>query len=300
MKLNRLLGITMELLRKKRVTATELAARFEVSVRTIYRDVELINQAGIPVASFPGADGGFELMEGYALTKQHFSVTDLSVIYNLLKGLEGAMGSHATALMRKLSSLQPALDGGDDAQVLFEISVRESEKDAVYPLYEALREHRVVAFTYTDASGKISERRAQPLNLYWGRGVWYLEAYCLSRKAKRWFRISRIADLEVTEEMFEPREVQGDPAGQEAAGIPVHLRFDLSAQTRVREQFPDEWVRCGDGIEVRTTFYVMEYAVSVVLSYGAKVEIVSPPELKEALVAEIHKMLKRYNLNQGG
>ena len=300
MKLNRLLGITMELLRKKRVTAAELASRFEVSVRTIYRDVELINQAGIPVASFTGADGGFELMEGYTLTKQHFSVADLSVIYNLLKGLEGAMGSHATTLMRKLSSLQPALDGGDDARILFEISVRGSEKDVVYPLYEALRQSRIVAFTYTDASGKISARRVQPVNLYWEHGVWYLEAYCLTRGAKRWFRISRIADLAVTEETFEPREIQDDTAGQEAAGIPVHLRFDTSVKTRVREQFPDEYVLSGDCIEVRTVFYVMEYAVSVVLSYGSKVEIVSPPELKEALMAEMNNILKRYARNQGG
>ena len=81
MKLDRLLGITMELL-TKRVTATALAARYEVSVRTIYRDVDLINQAGIPIASYPGADGGFELMSGFYLTRQHFSVDDfwLSII----------------------------------------------------------------------------------------------------------------------------------------------------------------------------------------------------------------------------
>lgn len=94
MKLDRMLGITMELLAKRRVTATELAARFEVSIRTIYRDVDLINQAGIPVASFTGTDGGFELMNGFFLTKQHFSVDDFSVIYNLLKGMKGAMGAN--------------------------------------------------------------------------------------------------------------------------------------------------------------------------------------------------------------
>ncbi|WP_353625960.1 HTH domain-containing protein [Bacillus sp. JCM 19041] len=86
MKLARLLGITMELLTKRRVTATDLAARFEVSIRTIYRDIELINQAGVPVASFSGADGGFELMNGFFLTKQTFSLDDLLLIYSLLKG----------------------------------------------------------------------------------------------------------------------------------------------------------------------------------------------------------------------
>jgi predicted DNA-binding transcriptional regulator YafY len=110
----------MELLTKKRVTATELAARFEVSVRTIYRDVEFISQAGIPVASFLGTDGGFELMDGFFLTKQHFSVDDFSMIYHLLRGVEGTIGGTFTSLMHKLGSLQPALlKGGYDHKMKF-------------------------------------------------------------------------------------------------------------------------------------------------------------------------------------
>ncbi|CAM4253115.1 HTH domain-containing protein [Paenibacillus macerans] len=119
-RLDRLLGITLELMAKKRVTAAQLAGKFEVSVRTVYRDVELINQAGIPVASFTGADGGFELMNGFFLTRQHFSLEDLSVIYSLLKAMEGAMGGTAASAMRKLASLHPALanEGSHEAVIL--------------------------------------------------------------------------------------------------------------------------------------------------------------------------------------
>lgn len=109
MRLDRLLGITLELMAKKRVTAAELAEKFEVSIRTVYRDVDLINQSGIPVASFSGADGGFELMNGFFLTRQHFSVDDLSVIYTLLKAMEGTMGNAVVPAMRKLVSLSPGL-----------------------------------------------------------------------------------------------------------------------------------------------------------------------------------------------
>ena len=201
-----MLGITMELLTKRRVTATELAVRFEVSIRTIYRDVDLINQSGIPVASFTGTDGGFELMNGFFLTKQHFSVDDFSVIYNLLKGMEGAMGGQSTSLMHKLSSLQPALlNGGIHDKIIFDMSTSESEKAIVHQLLHAINRTRVIAFSYTSATGTSSQRNVEPIKLYWERGAWYLEGYCLSHQAKRFFRVSRITELEMLDDHYHPR-----------------------------------------------------------------------------------------------
>lgn len=178
MRLDRLLGITLELMAKKRVTAAELADKFEVSVRTVYRDVELINQAGIPVASFTGADGGFELMNGFFLTRQYFSVDDLSVIYSLLKVMEGAMGGAVSPALRKLASLHPGLaNEGSQEAVVLGISVPEHERDIVQELFRAIRQSRVVQMAYTSASGSATERILEPLNLLWEKGVWYLEAY---------------------------------------------------------------------------------------------------------------------------
>lgn len=301
MRLDRLLGMTLELMTNKRVTAAELAARFEVSVRTVYRDIELINQAGIPVASFAGADGGFELMNGYFLTRQHFSVDDLSVIYTLLKAMEAAMGGAVSPAMRKLASLNPQLADEESREaVILSIGASDSEKEMVQELFRAVRQRRVVRLSYTSASGTPTERSVEPLNLLWEKGAWYLEGYCRLRQSKRYFRVSRIVSLDLDEEQFVPRSIPDEPERDDAQGIRAHLRFDQAVQARVLEQFAGECVLCGDGIEVHTTFYKKEYALSVIASYGTHVEIVAPAELRDNVIAHIEAIRQHYVKKQGG
>jgi predicted DNA-binding transcriptional regulator YafY len=296
MKLDRLLGITMELMTKKRVTATELASRFEVSVRTIYRDIDSINQSGIPVVSFSGTDGGFELMSGFFLAKQHFSIDDFSMIYSLLQSADRAVdGPNFKSLINKLGTLQPALlNEKRQNKMIFDISASEDEKEIILPLMKAIDQSKRIFLNYTNAYGQVSERRIEPLNLLWARGVWYLDGYCLSRKDKRYFRVSRMANLEVLDEPFHPKAEYKRPVQEQEQGINAHLRFDLTAQPRVFEQFPGEFTIQGDFIEVKTIFYSREYAVSVILSYGSKVEILSPDELKNDLIQEVNKIGKIY------
>lgn len=295
MKLDRLLGITMELMTKKRVTATELASRFEVSVRTIYRDIELINQSGIPVASFSGTEGGFEIMDGFFLTKQHFSIDDFSVIYSLLKSADGAVsGPKFKSLINKLGTLQPALlNEGRQEKIIFEISASEREKEIIFSLMEAIDQSKRITLTYTNAFGQLSDRKLEPLNLLWERGAWYLDGYCLSRKDKRYFRVSRMTNLDVSEEIFSPRAGYKRPVVH-AQGINVHLRFDLTSQPRVFEQFPGEFTLHRDFVDVETVFYVREYALSVILSFGSKVEILSPDDLKKDLFEKLNEIRKIY------
>ncbi|CAG5089412.1 HTH domain protein [Thermobacillus xylanilyticus] len=301
MRLDRLLGITLELMTKKRVTAAELADKFEVSVRTIYRDIELINQAGIPVVSYNGVDGGYELADGYFVTRQHFSVDDLSVIYSLLKAMEGAMGGAVSSAKRKLTSLHPKLADEERREtVVMGLSVPESERDQVQELYGAVRQRRVVRLSYTDAAGTTTERFVEPINLLWSKGAWYVEAYCRKVRAMRYFRVSRIERLDVTEERFIPRQLPKEPEQEETPGIRAHLRFDLSVRTRVLEQFPGECEYLGDCIEVRTTFYRKEYALSVIAGYGTKVEIVSPDELRDEIIAHLDTIRRHHAMKKGG
>ena len=300
-RLERLLGITLELMAKRRVTAAELADKFEVSVRTVYRDIERINQAGIPIVSFNGADGGYELADGYFVTRQHFTVDDLSVIYSLLKAMEGAMGGAVSSAMRKLSSLHPKLANDDGREtVVLALSVPESERHRARELYGAVRQRRVVRLIYTDAAGATSERFVEPMNLLWSKGAWYAEAYCRTKRAKRYFRVSRIERLEVTEERFVPRELPKEPEREGSTGIRAHLRFDAAVRTRVLEQFSGECEYLGDRIEVRTTFYRKEYALSVIAGYGTHVEIVSPDELRDEIIAHLDAVLRHHALKKGG
>lgn len=297
MKLHRMLAITLELMAKKRVRASDLAARFEVSTRTIYREIELINQAGIPVVSYTGADGGFELMDGFFLTKQQFTVQDFSVIYQLLQGMEGAVGDKFTLLKDKLGSLHPKLSSSEAAHdLLLDASTSQADKAVVRDIYYAIQQKRMIAFTYQNAAGAITERQLEPYRLLWERGVWYVEGYCLTRSASRLFRISRMKALQVSDELFQPRAVYtADEEEQDKPlGIYAHLRFDKSAEPRVSEQFADQCSYEGDYIDVQTVFYSEDYALSVVLSYGAKVVVLSPPELKEALLGKLQEIQGRY------
>lgn len=140
--------------------------------------------------------------------------------------------------MQKLSSLQPALLNGEyHDKIVFDMSTSEREKEIVQPLLHAINQNRVIAFSYTSATGTLSQRKVEPIKLYWERGAWYLDGYCLSHQAKRFFRLSRINKLEVLDDHFQLRVLSSIPAEEEAQGIHAHLRFDLTAQPRVFEQF---------------------------------------------------------------
>jgi predicted DNA-binding transcriptional regulator YafY len=295
MKLDRLLAITLELMAKKRVRASELAARFEVSTRTIYRDIERINLAGIPVASFTGADGGFELMDGFFLTKQHFTIQDFSVIYQILQGMEESVGGTLTTLKHKLGSLEPKLSQDSYAgDILIDMSTPPGEKEMVRTVYRSIEQNKVISFSYRSASGTVTNRTVEPIRLYWEKGVWYLEGYCQSRNAHRLFRTSRMSRLILTDESFQAKERQPDQQQELPVGIHAQLRFELTAEPRVTEQFQGECRHLGSHIEVETVFYSWDYALSVILSYGPKVVVVSPPELKDALLQTINDIRERY------
>lgn len=295
MKLDRMLAITLELMANKRVRASDLAARFEVSVRTIYRDIELINQAGIPVVSYTGADGGFELMDGFFLTKRHFTVQDFAVVYRLIQSVEGAVGGRFTLLKDKIGSLHPKLSNHEYTDdIMIDLSSSREDRKIVRVVYRAIQQKSVITFTYRSSSGTVTERRLEPSRLFWERGVWYLEGYCLSRLANRLFRVSRMTALQVSKETFLPREPKHVLSGDTPPGIHARLRFDQSAEPRVSEQFAGQCRYEGDCIEVETVFYSEDYALSVVLSYGSKVVVLSSPELKEALLGAIQDIQGRY------
>ncbi|HZG17021.1 MAG TPA: YafY family protein [Candidatus Bathyarchaeia archaeon] len=295
MRLDRLLAITLQLMAKKRVRASELAAQFEVSTRTIYREMELINQAGIPIVSIKGPNGGFELMDGFLLTKQHFTVQDFTTIYMLLQNIESAVGGKFTTLTHKVGSLHPKLskDGYPD-DILIDISTNPEEKVTVRTVYRAIEKKKIISFSYQSASNVRSERRIEPYRLYWERGTWYLEGYCLSRQSNRFFRISRMSRLQVLEESVQPKNPVRDLPENPSLGISAHLRFGPAAKQRVSEHFRGECRDCGSHIEVETVFYSIDYALSVLLSYGSNVVVLSPPELKDALLTTIRDIQTLY------
>lgn len=173
MKVDRLVSMIMILLEKRRVGAQELAAMFEVSPRTVYRDMEAINQAGIPVRSVPGVGGGFEIMPGYKVDRKAFSADDLSALLMGLTTLSGVMrGDEFTHALAKVRSFIPAEQAKvielKASQVVIDPSPWMGGKHIARHLdtiKEALQRSRLLSFTYTDGHGNRTERTVEPAQL---------------------------------------------------------------------------------------------------------------------------------------
>ncbi|WP_419875331.1 helix-turn-helix transcriptional regulator [Candidatus Pristimantibacillus sp. PTI5] len=306
MKLDRLLSITMTLLNQPRVSATELAERFEVSLRTIYRDMDSINQAGIPIVSFPGSDGGYEIMPGYRIDKQILSLDDFSSIISALRGAQSATDSwDIHGLLERIGALLPASSSSVNAgNVDFDFSPVPNDKEKIEPLHKAIKELRLVRFDYLDNKGQQTGRTVEPMGLFLKGYVWYLYGYCLTRQAIRVFRLSRILQLRSLSDSFVRRPYTLQDVEQQFMGqatftkVRAVLRFHPEAKTRVRDEFGfDKVIDNPDGtMSVITHYSSTERAIRNILSYSSLVTVIEPPDLIEELTRHIKKLAELYRI----
>lgn len=309
MKLDRLLAITMLLLNRKRVSAKELSDRFEVSLRTIYRDVETIQFAGIPVVSYPGSTGGYEIMDRYRLDRQFLSFEELNAIVVALKGIRTTMEDREIEpLLDKVGAMlgkseRDRATGAADRLVI-DINPWSSEADKakLASLKNAIRDHRVVRFSYTSGDGSQSIRSCEPMRLVLKGYVWYVYGYCLLREDFRIFRLSRIRDLDVTGPSFQRREEP--PQGELLRwGRRMHdrmlnlvLQFSPQLRAKVEDHFePDEIEQQPDGtVIVRIARPDEPWLYTYLLGYGADARVLEPPEAAAKLRALAESIVKLY------
>lgn len=216
MKIDRLVSIIMVLLDKERIGAQELADMFEVSPRTIYRDIDTINMAGIPIRSTPGMGGGFEIMQKYKIDKNVFSTADLSAILMGLSSLSDMIrGNELINTLAKVKSFIPADKANDIElkanQICIDLSSwigNQNTQSYLEIIKTALQDCRLVSFEYIAHHGKKTVRTVEPYQLVLKSGHWYFQGYCHIRNDFRLFRLSRISNLQMKEEKFEPRNYQ--------------------------------------------------------------------------------------------
>jgi predicted DNA-binding transcriptional regulator YafY len=309
MKLDRLLAITMTLLNQPRVSATALAERFEVSLRTIYRDMDAITQAGIPIVSFPGSDGGYEIMSGYRIDKQMLSLDDFSAICAALRGARSATAdSDMDGLLERIGALmapRPSAGAADAVPVDLDFTPVPNDKHKIALLQQAIKKLHIVRFEYLDNKGKETERSVEPMGLFLKGYVWYMYGYCLTRSDYRVFRLSRMLQLQLTTETFvrrpySLRDVEQQFMSQaDFAKVRAVLRFEPDVKTRVRDEFGyDQVTSHADGsLSVTAHYSSRERAVQNILSYSSYVTIVEPPELIAELQRHIRNMAANYQLS---
>jgi predicted DNA-binding transcriptional regulator YafY len=308
MKVDRLVSIIMILLDKKRIGAQELADIFEVSPRTIYRDIDTINMAGIPVCSTSGVGGGFEIMQKYKIDRKVFSTADLSAILMGLSSVSNMIrGDELVNALAKVKSFIPA-DRAKDIelkanQIYIDLSPWMGNRN-IQPYLEiiktALQESKLLSFEYADRYGNKTTRTAEPYQLVLKSSHWYLHGYCHKRNDFRLFRLSRISNLQMKEETFTPRDYQKPQLDftdiLATMQTKIKIRIHKSVMDRVLDYCTYEHF-LPDGDEhyiVSFPFIENEYYYNILFSFGDKCECLEPLHIRIEMKRRVYDIATLY------
>jgi len=306
LKIDRLIGITMYLLNRDVVPAKELAERFEVSVRTIVRDIGALAIAGIPISSSTGASGGYEILDTFKLNKQIITMDDYLFLITALKGMCSAYDSKKiNATLEKL--LTAGRCEAEEQRVFIDFGVvREGDSIAEYvrQIEEAIHDKVTVEFRYTDGAGRQSRRRVEPLALHYRWYAWYLLAYCTDKNDYRFFKLNRMENITVAGELFshahgnipELLERQWSSDGRRCCR--VKLLCKAQARAPVIEYLKGEIMEEHANGDFIMAMYVPENErmwFSLLLGFGDAVTVLEPREVVERIkekIAEIQSIYK--------
>ena len=301
MQADRLFSIVYLLLERKQMTARELAERFEVSQRTIYRDIDSLSAAGVPVYARKGSGGGIRLMDHFVLSKSLLTEGEQVDLLAALENMNAARYPDALSVRQKLSALfqRPV-----DNWISVDFSGWGCEEDAVFDtLKAATLQRRAVRFDYYGRSGERTRREVEPLQLRFKYRSWYLHAFCCERQQPRLFKLTRIREIELTNRAFErgPQARIDAEQGEEmpssaAAPVEIRLWLDASMAYRAYDDFPLEWIdHQSDGsMIVRLVYGEDEWLYGYLLSFGVHGQVLSPPHVRDAVAAQCEKMLRAY------
>jgi len=298
MKNQRSFHIIHRLLRDGHATAPDLAKELEVSVRTIYRDVDALCAAGVPIAAEQGRSGGFSLMEGFSLPGSLMTPEEQAQLLLAVKSTASVTGRDASSLLLKLGGL---FQQQEDDWLTVELTRWGSPggtDERFQLLQRAIRERRCVQFSYVGA-GTSGQRTVQPARLVYKASAWYLQGFCLLRQAFRTFKLNRMRALRETGEGFDPLP-QPPPIESfvTAAEYPeVKLRFPAEMAFRVWDEFGgDAITEEADGSLTVTARMPTDdgWLCGYLLSFGGAAQVLAPEELKTELAAHARRMAETY------
>ena len=297
MKDNRLFRILYYILEKGKVTASELADKFEVSVRTIYRDIDSISSAGIPIYALQGKGGGIEIAEDFVLSKSLLSENEKQQIMSALKGLDNTAIQHENELLTKLSALFKIKSTN-----WIEVDFNNWQNNKLYKktfdgIKSAILSKNIISFTYFSSNEKETSRSVKPVRLLFKSQDWYLYAFCLLRNDFRYFKLSRIKNLEIHIEKFDDsfedvilkKEMPHDNT------VHIKVKFDRKVAFRVYDELNGEITEDDEGnlyseIEIPNDYNLYNY----IFSFGDGAEVLEPKEIRMQIREMIDKMAEKY------
>jgi predicted DNA-binding transcriptional regulator YafY len=307
MRIDRIIAIIVIFLNRERVSAKELSAKFQVSARTIYRDIDIINLAGIPVVSFQGSSGGFGILPNYKIDRQVLTLKDMLVILSALKGVNQTLENKELEFaIDKINSLVPKENKKNadfTDHFVFDImpwGFNEDEKTKLKLLQRAVAENKLISFEYKNNKNDADKRLVEPMTLVFKGFSWYLFSFCRNRNDYRFFKLRKMKNVEVHDETFIKKEKKysefTDAFRRNNNFVEVALKFAESAKGRIEEYFPEENIYKVEGgyIFLKVFFPDDEWLYSYLLGFGEELEVLEPEHVRNAVISKTEKLMKIY------
>ncbi|MFR2534416.1 MAG: helix-turn-helix transcriptional regulator [Clostridia bacterium] len=296
MQTNRLFEMVYLLLERKTMTAKELAQRFEVSTRTIYRDVEVLSSANIPIYCSKGKGGGIHLLENFVLDKSILSETEQNQILFALQSLEKLKASDEHQTLDKMHRIFKK-QSKDWIQIDFSSWGTSKEKDTTFAIIkEAILNCQVITFTYYNTYGQQKQRTVEPLQIWFKDKAWYLKAYCREKQDYRIFKIARMKHITKQEETFERTLPKQPEKSWEIKTVLLKLQIDKKMAYRIYDEFEESQIQV---LENGNFYITVEYPENdwiygYILSFGEYIQVIEPEYIKEEIKRQLQKTLENY------
>lgn len=294
---SRLFRIVYYLLENGKATAPELAQKFEVSIRTIYRDIDAISSVGIPIYAAQGKGGGISILSDYTLEKSFLSEQEREQILMALQGIMATTGKTSDELLTKLSGLFQ-MKYTKWIEVDFSDWVQGKPQQNTFDLIKnAIFQKKVISFCYFNSKGNNSKRNARPICLVFKSKDWYLYAFCLLRNDYRFFKLTRIRQVEMLSDTFTqdftPIRIEKQIHIEKT--ITVKLKFDRRIAFRVYDEFTDNITEDTQGnLYVQVNLPDNEILYSYLLSFAEYVEVLEPQCIRKQIKKRLQKMQEKY------
>jgi len=296
MQSTRLFEILYILLNKEHVRAKDLAERFEVSSRTIYRDIDALSMAGVPVYTKKGKGGGIHIIPGFVMDKSMFDEHEQQEILASLQGLAKLNANHSDTIIKKLAAIF-------DQKVTNWLEVDFSEwgydnTQLFTDLKTAIIRRQLIEFDYLTPDGKITHRQVEPMTLWFKSTSWYLKAFCLLRQSSRIFKLTRIRNLTLNEYHFAERELlledEWDETEKSMPIINFKLKIAPAAAYRIFDDFRSGDLQADGSYLVNVSCCECDWIYNIILSYGEQIEIIEPTCARETLLKKVRNINRKY------
>lgn len=295
-----LVGILSTLMATQKVTAEELAQKYEISKRTAIRYVDAINESGVPIVTYRGRNGGYGIMDKYKINASFFTRQEYDKIFDALKTLPE--DEVTNSIMDKLKGLHNVSSGRltESDKVIIDTGFSSAFKNKFNILQQAMRDNISAQISYVDKFGEQTQRTIDPLTFVLKDHNWYVFSHCHTRNDFRFFKLNRIALVNLTEEKFAPHHYTIDDTTvdkflQKNKHINVTLSFDNDALVEIQEWLGEESViKRGAGYIAIAKVPYDDFLFNKLLHFGEKVKIVSPSKLTADLIKYLQKLLKFY------